>query len=90
VRECKEETGINDLEFVPRFKDKIEYFFKKEGKTVHKEVTFLLAKTKTKEVTLSFEHIGFEWLAYEKALERLTFDNAKGILMKANTIIKNI
>jgi len=88
VRETCEETGISELGFIPGFREKIEYFFKKEGKTVHKQVMFLLAETKTKEVTLSFEHIGFEWLAYEKALGRLTFENAKDILKKADSFLE--
>jgi len=56
--------------------------------TIHKQVIFLLAETNTKDVTLSFEHIGFEWLPYEEALGRLTFENAKDILKKANAFLE--
>jgi len=38
--------------------------------------SFYLAETKEKDVKLFFEHLGFEWLPFELALERLTFDNA--------------
>jgi 8-oxo-dGTP pyrophosphatase MutT (NUDIX family) len=86
-REVKEETGLTDLEFVEGFKEWIKYFFKAEGKTVFKIVTFYLAKTKTKDVKISFEHIGYEWLVYQDALKRLTFDNAKEILKRANQFL---
>ena len=52
--------------------------------TIHKQVVFLLAETKTKEVKISWEHIEFEWLPYGKALERLTYKNAKEVLEKAH------
>ena len=86
-RECEEETGIRDLEIVPGFLERIEYFYKQEKKTMHKEVAFLLAETKTKDVTLSFEHIGSEWLSYPEALGRLTYANAKDVLKKAESFL---
>ncbi|MBW2984716.1 NUDIX domain-containing protein [Candidatus Woesearchaeota archaeon] len=86
-REVEEETGIKEINFVEGFEEKISYFYKKEGQTIYKEVVFYLAETKEKEVKLSFEHIGYEWLDYEKALERLTFKNAKQILEKANKFL---
>lgn len=82
-REVREETGLTDIKFVEGFKEWIKYFFKFKGKNIFKIVTFLLTETKTKEVKISFEHIGHEWLPYEPALDRLTFKNAKEILSKA-------
>lgn len=87
-REIEEETGIKDIEIIQDFKEKIQYYFKFEGELINKTVIFYLAKTKTKEVKLSFEHIGFEWLPYNKAIEQLTFKNAKEILKKANDFLK--
>ena len=98
-REVEEETGLKDLKLIEGFKEWIKYFFKltlrqnhqfgtgREGKNVFKIVTFFLAETKTKEVKVSFEHIGFKWLPYEEAIEKLTFKNAKEILKKANDFI---
>lgn len=88
VRETKEETGIRDLEFVEGFRERIEYHYKKEGKAMHKEVFFFLACTKTKDVKLSFEHIGFEWLPFEKASKQLTFKNSREVLSKAESRLK--
>jgi len=86
-RETMEETGISDIEFVFGFREPIEYFYKREGKTMHKSVFFFLTETKTTEVKLSSEHVGYEWLPYGKALERLTFKNAKEVLAKAEKFI---
>jgi len=87
-REIEEETGIKDIEIVKDFKEKIQYYFKFKGELINKTVIFYLAKTKTKEVKISFEHIGFEWLPYDKAIEKLTFKNAKEILKKAHKFLK--
>ena len=97
-REVKEETGIENLKFIKGFKEWIKYFFKYrpphqkfdsggKSKTIFKIVTFYLVEVGTKEVKISEEHIGYKWLTYEKALEQLTFENAKEILKKANDFI---
>lgn len=90
-REVKEETGIEKIEFISDFKQSIKYFYKLKGKNIFKIVTLFLAKTKEKKVNISWEHIGYKWLPYEKALEQLTFKNAKEILKKANQfLIENV
>lgn len=97
-REAKEETGIEDLRFIEGFKETIRYFFKwppvreaiekgQKSENIMKFVTFLLAETETKNIKLSHEHIGYEWLTYEKAIKRLTFKNAKEILKKAEEFL---
>ena len=87
-REVREETGIENIEFIPGFKENIKYFFKLKGKTIFKIVTFFLAETKEKEIKISREHVGFKWLPFKEALEQLTFKNAKEILKKANDFLK--
>jgi len=89
-REVFEETGLKDIEFIEGFKEWIKYFFKYKGKTVFKIVTFYLAKARTKEVKVSGEHLGYKWLPYEEAIEKLTFKNAKEILKKANAFLTNL
>ena len=87
-REVKEETGIKDIEIVRDFKEKIQYFYKLKKELISKDVVFYLAKTKTAQIKLSFEHIGSKWLPYKKAIEQLTFKNAKEILKQANKFLK--
>jgi predicted SAM-dependent methyltransferase len=40
------------------------------------------------QVEISFEHIGFIWLDYEHALEKLTFKNARDVLKKAHDFLQ--
>src|SRR3989338_2205837 len=87
-REIQEETGIKDIEILKDFKEEIHYYYKFEGELITKTVIFYLAKTDEGKVKLSFEHIGFIWLPYDKALDKLTFKNAKEILKKANEFLK--
>ena len=86
-REVEEETGIKDVTIIKGFKETIKYFFKFEGKNILKFVTFFLAETKEKQVKISQEHIGFEWLPYKEAKVQLTYENAKEILQKANEFL---
>lgn len=88
LRETVEETTINDLEFLD-FEEKISYYYSKDGKPIQKQVIFFLAQTQTKDVSTSFEHTGFEWLEYEKASKRVTYDNAKKILEKADKFLRS-
>ena len=88
VRELREETGIADATFIESFREKIEYFYRRQGTTIHKEVVFFLIQTHTQEVKISYEHVGYTWLNYQHALEKLTFKNAKSVLQKAHDILK--
>jgi bis(5'-nucleosidyl)-tetraphosphatase len=82
-REIEEETGITSLEFMPLFRERVSYSFYRSGELVPKHVVFFLAKTGEKEVRLSHEHIGFEWLECEDAKKRVTFGTARKLLEKA-------
>lgn len=86
-REIFEETGIKDLELVPKFREVIKYFFKWEGETIFKMVVYYLGETKEKEVKISSEHIGYQWLPYKDAVEQATFKNAKEIIKKAEDFL---
>ncbi len=88
-RELQEETGIVDAHFVDGFRESINYFYRRQGLTVNKEVVFFIIESNTEKVELSFEHVGFVWLDYLGALDKLTFKNAKDILQKAYIYLKN-
>ena len=89
IRETREETGITDIEFIEGFKEEIEYFFRAENQNVDKKVIFFLAKTNSKNVILSHEHLDSVWLNYNDALKKLTYDNAINLLKKSNTFLLN-
>ncbi len=86
TREAKEEVGIKDLKFIPNFKEKIQFFYRRDD-LIEKEVIYYLAETKTKKVKLSYEHIGYEWLNYKEALKQLTFKDSRTILKKAHKML---
>lgn len=83
LREVKEETGLENLEFVDGFKETIRYFFRvkydyqvkergfKMGQTIMKFVTYFLMESKDKNVKISFEHENFEWLEFNEAMEKM-------------------
>ncbi|MCZ2846222.1 MAG: NUDIX domain-containing protein [Candidatus Bathyarchaeota archaeon] len=98
LREVKEETGLEKIKIIPEFTEKIEYSFRKHYSKkpeqrevpdngpllVPKEVIFYLAEAKEKNIQLSLEHLDFKWLSYEKAIEEVTYTNAKSLLKKAH------
>ena len=86
-REIREETGLTDIQFFKGFKERNQYFFWSKGERIFKTVTFLLARTQTAEIKLSFEHIGYEWLPYEAAIEKITFADEKKVLQRAQQYI---
>jgi bis(5'-nucleosidyl)-tetraphosphatase len=88
IRELQEETGIVDAKFIEDFREKIEYFYRRQGTTIHKEVIFFLIETHTESVKISYEHVGYIWLNYKQAMEKLTFRNAKDVLQKAHKLLK--
>jgi len=88
TRELQEETGITDAKFIDGFREPIGYFYRRQGLTVHKEVVFFIMETKTEQVQISFEHVGFIWLDYKHAMEKLTFKNARDVLQKAYDFLK--
>lgn len=87
VREIKEETGIEDVKFIEGFKESINYFYKREKRLFYKEVVFYLVQTRSKEVKISYEHVGYEWLGYEEAMQRLTYKNARDVLKKVHELV---
>jgi bis(5'-nucleosidyl)-tetraphosphatase len=90
-RETLEETGLRNNTFLNDFREQIGYFYRRRGRTVSKEVIFYLLKNVGDEqVTISGEHIGYEWLPYHEALKRLTYKNAKETLRKAEEYLQRI
>ena len=88
LRELKEETGIVATQTIEGFRERIQYFYRRQGETIQKEVVFYLIQADTEKVELSFEHVGYAWLDYPDALEKLTFKNAKDVLQKADAFLQ--
>lgn len=83
-RETAEETGIRDLLLRPGFRESILYHYRRPGGVnVRKTVTYFVGETGTESVAISDEHSRFVWLGLEEALEKVTFDNARRVLLAA-------
>lgn len=92
IREAQEETGLVNLTLINGFNEKIEYYYRRNQKLIHKEVVYFLAEAKAKEnaIILSHEHIGFKWAEFKEAFNRLTFENNRQILEKAHRVFTRI
>ncbi|MBD3330226.1 NUDIX domain-containing protein [Candidatus Peregrinibacteria bacterium] len=86
LRELKEETGIENIEFIDGYREEISYKPHKDNDNI-KLVVFFLGKTSQKHVTVSHEHLDHYWLPYDSAYNKVTFDNAKNLLKKAKEFL---
>jgi len=80
IREVKEETGV-DVEVRKRHRYSISYMPKSD---VEKEVVFFLAKKKKGVELPQIEEVQkVEWVTWEEAFQRITFETSKELLRKA-------
>ena len=87
-REVLEETGINPV-FDPFFNEEILYFFRRGTKRISKHVSFFISEAKSGKVSISKEHIGYEWSDYSRAGNMLKkYATTAALLEKANEYIK--
>ena len=87
IREVGEETGLKGITMVPGFKKVIEYFYRRDGKNIHKQVVYLLAEADDDKVKISFEHQGFGWFPYTEAVAQASHDNTKRLLAGADRFL---
>ncbi len=88
LREVGEETGLKQISVIPGFRKVIEYFYKRQGRNVHKRVVYLLARTEEDDVRISSEHQGFDWFPYQEAVKKASYENSKGILREAERFLE--
>ncbi len=89
-REVGEETGLSRVAIVPGFRRLIEYYYRRDGKNVHKQVAYFLARTPADQVKISHEHQGFGWFSYHRAVERASYENSKLTLVEAEKFIRSL
>jgi 8-oxo-dGTP pyrophosphatase MutT (NUDIX family) len=87
LRELEEETGISDVEIITDYRVPISYKYKKKGQPSNKQVVFFLGETATEAVKISHEHLDHFWLPYDAAFNKVTFDNAKNLIKKAERFL---
>jgi bis(5'-nucleosidyl)-tetraphosphatase len=88
LREVEEETGLKDLKVLPGFRKVIEYFYRRDGKNVYKQVVYLLASTRSERVKISFEHQGYGWFHYPEAIKRASYNNSKVTMAEAERFVR--
>lgn len=85
TREIKEETNL-DVRFFDNFKEKITYS-PYEG--CIKDVYFFLAEALDSNFTIQLSEVKHAyWFTYDEALERLTYEADKNVLVKAQDYLK--
>jgi len=89
-RELAEEAGLTEVEIVPDFREVIEYWFKKEGHSIHKKVIFFLARTENTDLTLSSEHEDAGWFDFVESERRARYRSQRALLRKANERVKRM
>ncbi|MEO0140615.1 MAG: bis(5'-nucleosyl)-tetraphosphatase [candidate division WOR-3 bacterium] len=89
-RELAEEAGLSDVEIIPDFHEVIEYWFRREGHTIHKKVIFFLARANDQALRLSHEHEDGGWFEFEEAMKRARYRNQRALLNKAHERIKEL
>jgi 8-oxo-dGTP pyrophosphatase MutT (NUDIX family) len=77
IRETKEETNI-DVEIDDSKRYEINYIVREE---IDKTVVYFLGKKLNDNIIRQESEINsVEWIPYKEAIERITYDNAKGVL----------
>jgi 8-oxo-dGTP pyrophosphatase MutT (NUDIX family) len=90
VRELREETGLTEPRIIPSFRHEVVYYFRDRRKgLIRKTVVFFLAEMTGRDVALSHEHVGFEFLPFEQALKSVTYPTAKAVLRAAHAQLES-
>jgi len=90
LRELEEETGITEVDLMDDFRHEIVYFFRPPGRgLVGKTVVFFLGEVEGKKVTISDEHVGYEWLKGDDAVARVKYPTAKQVMKAALDHLKH-
>ena len=85
IREVKEETNI-DVEVNEKYRYTTEYSPKED---VMKEVVFFLAKNINDKRNAQLEEVSeVKWFKFEEAMERITYNTSKEILIKLEKDLK--
>ncbi|MEZ0249062.1 MAG: NUDIX domain-containing protein [Thermoproteus sp.] len=89
LREIYEETKLK-VELIPGFKERTVIRFSRGGRTIYKEIVVYLARASYDKVELSREHDAFLWLDYVEALNKLSRDEMRRVLVRANMFIQSL
>lgn len=85
VREVLEETGLA-IEILDSFREESEFFVSAD---ILKKVVYFIGKSLDEDVKIQQEEINsYKWLGYKEALELLTFESDKELLIAVRAFLK--
>ena len=88
IRELKEETGM-DVDTIYDFRYQIEYPLPRVPDAM-KQTVYFLGKCASDDIIIQESEVASaEFVTYDKAIEKLTFEETKNMLKKANDIINS-
>ena len=88
IRELKEETGM-DIDTIYDFRYQIEYPLPRVPDAM-KQTVYFLGKCASDDIIIQETEVASaEFVTYDKAIEKLTFEETKNMLKKANDIINS-
>jgi len=91
LRELKEETGISKISLLKKsILLKEEYkFTDRKGVKILKKVNYFIGEAKNRRVKIDYKEVtNFRWATVKAGMEKVTFDESKSILKKADKIVK--
>ncbi len=86
IREVREETDL-EVKLLPGFREEINYFYRRGGNLIKKQVVYFLGEAPDQNVKVSWEHHEAEWLTFDAAMKELKYGNARVVLEKANEFL---
>jgi bis(5'-nucleosidyl)-tetraphosphatase len=87
LREVTEETGLT-VTIDNNFAHDVSYNYTEKNELTHKTVYFFAGEAKDMNITLSHEHVDYQWLVYKNALTTLTYKTDKTVLESAELFLK--
>ena len=90
-REFEEETGIQAYKVLEQVSFTERYTFMRERQPIEKTVTYFPAFVQSADVTCQVKEIkDYAWVTLEMALQKITFNQARQLLIKVNDYIHSL
>jgi 8-oxo-dGTP pyrophosphatase MutT (NUDIX family) len=91
LRETMEEAGLDDVEITGPIRI-IDWHFRFRGKAIHKFCHFFLMESRSGDPRPQLDEgiTDYVWVPLEGALEKLSYDNARGVLRRAGEMARTL
>jgi bis(5'-nucleosidyl)-tetraphosphatase len=98
-RELKEETGISEVKVLSEKEFEEKYIFRNtyggkkgsEADLIDKSVTYFIGFVENPEITIQVKEVkDYKWLSFEEALETMTFEPGKKLLIEAHDYLESL